>query len=88
MMASSKTWNHHIHDIIYIIYKDNIFQNKKEINFVPITAPSFIRDTETFDHCIEIIDDAVNPYQTKSSKKQLDKAEIKMLVMTLMSSAS
>ena len=29
MMASSKTRNYHIRDIIYNLYKDHIFQNKK-----------------------------------------------------------
>ena len=29
MMASSKTRNYHIYEIIYNLYKDNIFQNKK-----------------------------------------------------------
>ena len=44
-MESSKTQNYHIHDILYNIYEDNIFQNKKEINFISITAPYFIKDT-------------------------------------------
>ena len=48
MMASSKTQNYHICEIIYNIYEDNIFQKKKEINFVSITTPSFIKDTAKF----------------------------------------
>ena len=37
MMASSKTHNYHIRDIIYNPYKENIFQNKKYIKFIYIT---------------------------------------------------
>ena len=47
ILASSKTWNYHICEIIYNIYEDNIFQNKKEIKFVSITALSFIKDTKS-----------------------------------------
>ena len=39
MIASSKTRNYHISEILYNLYKDNIFQNKKHINFISITAP-------------------------------------------------
>ena len=44
-MASIKTQNCHIRDILYNIYEDYIFQKKKEIKFVSITDPSFIKDT-------------------------------------------
>ena len=40
LMVSSKTWNHHICEILYNFYENNIFQKK---NFVAITAPSFIK---------------------------------------------
>ena len=45
MMASSKTHNYHIRETIYNIYEDNILKNNKEIKFIYITAPSFIKDT-------------------------------------------
>ena len=45
MMASSKNWNYQSHDIIYNLYKDHIFQNKNQINYIYITAQSFIKDT-------------------------------------------
>ena len=45
MMTSSKTYNYHIREIIYNLYKDNIFQTNKEINFVFIAYPSFKKDT-------------------------------------------
>ena len=75
-MMSSKNQNYHICEILYNIYKDNIFQNKKEIKFFSINAPSFIKDTEHFGHCLELIDAAVNPYHIATLNKQLDKAEI------------
>ena len=46
IMASSKTQNYHICEIIYNIYEDNIFQNKKEIKFFSITAIYFIKNIE------------------------------------------
>ena len=45
MMASRKTRNYHLCEIIYSLYEDYIFQNKKEIKFVSSTDPSFIKDT-------------------------------------------
>ena len=81
MMASSKSQNYHIHDILYNIYKDNIFHYKKDIKSVSITAPYFIKYTAKFGHCMELIDAVVNPDHILISKKQLDKG-------TLMSSAS
>ena len=61
MMASSKTWDYHIRDITYNIYKDNIFQKKKEIKFFSITAKFFIKGTSKFGHCIELVYAAVKP---------------------------
>ena len=75
-MASIKTRNHHICDILYNIYEDNIFQNKKEIKFVSIADPSFMKGTEKLGHCMEIIDAEVKPYQIETLKKQLDKADL------------
>ena len=63
MMASSKNRNYHIHEILYNINEFLIFQNKEEIKFVFITDPLFINDTSKFDHCMDIIDAAVNPDQ-------------------------
>ena len=60
-MASSKSRNYHIHDILYNIYKDNIFYNNKEIKFVSITSMPFIKETDIFGYCMELIDAAVNP---------------------------
>ena len=37
---------------------------------------SFIKDTEKFGRCMELINAAVNPYHIKILKKQLDKVEI------------
>ena len=45
MMVSSKTWNYPICEILYNIYEDNLFQNNKDVNFVSVTAKSFIKDT-------------------------------------------
>ena len=69
MMASSKTWNHHIREIIYILYEDNISQNKKLINFFSNTSSSFINETAKFGHCMDLIDAVVNPDQISNSKK-------------------
>ena len=62
MMASSKTRNYNICEIIYNLYKYNIFKKKKEIKFVSITDPSFIKGIENFGHFMEIIDAAVKPF--------------------------
>ena len=70
-MASSKTRNYKILEILYNLCEDNIFHNKKEIRFVSIIALSFIKDTEKFGHCMELINAAVNPYHIKSLKRQL-----------------
>ena len=75
-------------EVIYNLYKDNIFQNKKEIKFFSINAPSFIKDTENFGHCMELLYVAMNPDHISTLKKQLDKAELKLFIMTLTSSAS
>ena len=88
MTVSSKTQNYHIREIIYNIYEDNIFQNKKEIKLVSINAPSFIKDTAKFGHWMELIDDSVNPNYIAILNSQLDKAELKCFFMTLMSSSS
>ena len=77
MTTLSKARNYHISEIIYNLYEGNIFKNKKEINFVSITAPYFIKDTEKSGQCMDITDDAVNPYHIITLKKQLDKAELK-----------
>ena len=77
MMASSKNQNYHICEINYNFYEDNIFQNKKQIKFVSITALSFIKETEHFGHCMALIDAAVNPYHIATLKKNLDKADVK-----------
>ena len=87
-MSSGKTQSYHIRDIIYSLYKDNIFQNKKKIKFISITDPSFIKDTSNFGHCMELIDAAVKPNNIVSIKKNLGKADLIFLMMTLMSSAS
>ena len=86
-MESSKTWIYQILEIIYNIYEDNTFHNKKEIKFVSITALSFIKDTAYFGHCMEFIDAAVKKYHIKSLQKQLDKVGM-ILFMTLMRIAS
>ena len=52
VMASSKIQNYHKREIIYKIYEDNILKNNKEIKFIYITAPSFIKDTYMFGHCM------------------------------------
>ena len=88
MMESSKTRNNYICDIIYNLYKDNIFQSKKEIKFISITAKSFIKNTEKFGHCMEVIDSAVKPDKISCRKKKLDRAEIIFLLLSLTSSAS
>ena len=88
MTKSSETWNYHIRDIVYNIYEDNIFQNNKSINFLSITAPSFIKDTSKFYHCMYLIDDVVKPDHIATLKKQLDKAELICFVMKFMISAS
>ena len=49
---------------------------------------SFIKYTANFGHCMDIIDAEVNPDHIAALKKQLDKAELKMFVTTLMRSAS
>ena len=87
MMDSNKTLNYHIREIIYNLYKDDIFQNKKEIKFVSITAMYFIKDTEKFGHCMDLINDAVKPYHIETLKKKLDKVELKNIVITLMISS-
>ena len=74
MMSSSKTWNYHTSEIIYNLYKDNIFQNKKKTNFISITAPSFKKDTSNFGHFMDLIYAAVNTYNIASLKKNLYKA--------------
>ena len=79
MMASSKTRNYYICEIIYNIYKYNIFQNKKEIKFVSITDPPFIKDTANFGHCMKLIDDTVNTDHIATLKKKMDKVELKQL---------
>ena len=76
-MESSKTRNYHIRDILYNIFEDNVFQNKKEIKFVSITDPYFINDTENFGHCMDIVGAAVNRDHISTLKKNLDKAELK-----------
>ena len=68
IMVLSKTRNYHIHNILYNIYEDNIFQD------ISITAPYFIKETSNFGHCMEIIYATSNPYHIATSKKQLDKA--------------
>ena len=70
MMASIETRNYNIYDILYNIYEDNIFQNKKEIKFVSIADPSFMKDTENFGHCMEPINAAVKPYHIITLNKQ------------------
>ena len=75
-MASNKNQNYHIYEIIYNLYEDDIFQNKTEIKFFSITAPPFIKYTEKFGHCMELIDAAVKPYHITTLKKQLDKADL------------
>ena len=87
MMDSNKTLNYHIREIIYNLYKDDIFQNKKEIKFVPITAMYFIKDTEKFGHCMDHINDAVKPYHIETLQKKLDKVELKNIVITLIISS-
>ena len=74
MMDWIKARNYHIRDIIYNIYKDHIFQNKKEIKFISITDPSLIKYTAKYGHCVGIIDDSVKPDNIVTLKKQLDKA--------------
>ena len=66
MTALSSTPNYRICDILYDIYEDNIFQNK--ICF-SITAPSFIKGTYKFGHCIRNIDASLNPYHISTLKK-------------------
>ena len=88
MMTSSKTRNYHICEILYNLYKDNIFQNKKYIKFFSITALSVIKDTANFSHCVDLIYAAVNPYHIVTLNKQLEKVEIKYFVMKLMRNAS
>ena len=88
MMVSSKTQGYHIRDIIYNFYEDNILYNNKEIKFISVTDPSFIKDTSNFGRWMELIDAAVNPYHVTTLKKQLDKAEIKLFIVILVSSAS
>ena len=60
IMDPSRTRNYHICGIIHNIYKDNVFKNKKEINFVSIDDLYFIKDTAKFGHCMDIIDAVVN----------------------------
>ena len=88
MMTSSKTQNYHICEIIYNLYKDNIFQNKKEIQFVSINYNSFIKYISIFCHYMELLNAALNPYHIAILKKQLDKAELKTFFVTFMRSAS
>ena len=59
-MDSSMTRNYQICGIIHNIYEENVFKNKKLIKFVSITDISFIKDTEKFGHCMEIIDAVMN----------------------------
>ena len=86
-MVSSKTWIYEILEIVYNIYEDGIFHNKKEIKFVSITALSFIKDTANFGHCMEFIDAAVKPDHIKILQKQSDKVGM-IFFMTLMRIAS
>ena len=88
MMVSIKTRKYHIREIIYDLYQDNIFQNKKEIKFISVSASSFIKYTENFGHCMEFINAEVNPDHIKRLKKPLDKAELNNVVMILMNSFS
>ena len=60
MMGSSMTRNYQIYGIIHNIYEDNVFKNNKLINFFSITDLYFIKDTEKFGHCMEIIDAVTN----------------------------
>ena len=71
-----KTQKYNICKILYNLYEDDIFQNKTEIKFFSITAPPFIKYTEKFGHCMELIDAAVKPYHITTLKKQLDKADL------------
>ena len=79
MMDSSKIRNYHIGDSLYNIYEYNIFQNKKEINFISITAPPFIKETKNPGRFVEIIHSAVNPYHIETLNKQLDKVELNIV---------
>ena len=88
MMMSSKTWNYHTCDILYIIYKDNIFYKNKEIKFVSITSLPFIKDTDIFGYYMELIDAAVNPDHIATFKKLLDKSQLKLFTMKFLSSDS
>ena len=87
-MASSKTRNYHICDILFNICKDNIFHNNKYIKFISIISPSFIHDTKKFSHCMELINAIVKSDQIETFKIKLDKAEMKIFVIKLTSSAS
>ena len=77
MMASSKTWIYHRYEILYNHYKDNIFQNNKEIKIVSISAFSFIRYTANLGHCIGLHDAALKTYNIETLKKHLDKKKLK-----------
>ena len=87
-MASSKTRNHHTHDIIYNLCKSNIFQNKKEIKFISITDPSFINYAAKLGNCMEPIDASLNAYHISTLKKKLDKAEQNIFVVTVVTSGT
>ena len=77
MMASSKTRKYHTREILYNIYEDSIFHKNKEIRFVFINAQSFIKETEKFGQCIDLIYATVNPDHIATLKKHLDKAKLK-----------
>ena len=77
MIESSKPRNYHIREILYNLYEDNIFHNKKEMGFFSITSLSFIKYKANFGHYMELIDAAVNPDHISTLKKQFNKAELK-----------
>ena len=78
-MTIMKTRNDQNREIVYNLYEDNIFKNKKDIKFISITAQYYIKVTEKFGHCMELIDYSVNSYHISILKKQLDKAKIIVL---------
>ena len=59
MMASSKTQNYHIRDILYILYEDNIY----------LTNMSLIQVKEDLCQSMELINSSVKPDYIATLKK-------------------
>ena len=63
----------------FILFTKIIYLEQEIKQVLSNTNPSFINNTETVGHCMDIIGAALKPDHIENLKKYLDKAKVKKL---------